>query len=33
MAVTDYHRIELENSFYNPNEKYLQELVVEIDVE
>ena len=33
MAVTDYHRIELENSFYNPNEKYLQEVVVEIDGE
>ena len=33
MAVTDHHRIELENSFYNPNEKYLQEVVLEIDGE
>lgn len=31
MAVTDHHRIELENSFYNPNEKYLKEVIVEID--
>ncbi|MBD5521634.1 MAG: hypothetical protein HDR03_10550 [Lachnospiraceae bacterium] len=31
MAVTDNHRIELENSFYNPNAKYIPELVVEID--
>lgn len=33
MAVTDNHRIELENSFYNPNEKYLKEVVVAIDGE
>jgi predicted ATPase len=33
MAVTDHHRIELENSFYNPNEKYLKEVIVEIDGE
>lgn len=31
MAVTDYHRIELENSFYNPNEKYVKEIIVDID--
>ena len=31
MAVTDHHRIELENSFYNPNEKYFKEVVVDID--
>ena len=33
MAVTDYHRIELENSFYNPNEKYVKEVIIEIDGE
>ena len=33
MAVTDHHRIELENSFYNPNEKYIKEIIVEIDGE
>lgn len=33
MAVTDHHRIELENSFYNPNEKYLKEVIIEIDGE
>ena len=32
MAVTDHHRIELENSF-NPNEKYVKEVVVEINGE
>lgn len=26
MAVTDHHRIELENSFFNPNEHYMKEL-------
>lgn len=31
MAVTDNHRIELENSFYNPNAKYLPELVVKVN--
>ena len=31
MAVTDHHRMELENSFYNPNEKYFKEVVVDID--
>ncbi len=31
MAVTDHHRIELENSFYNPNEKYFKEVIVDID--
>lgn len=31
MAVTDHHRIELENSFYNRNEKYVKEIIVEID--
>ncbi len=31
MAVTDYHRIELENSFFNPNEKYIKEVIIEID--
>ncbi|MEG0830255.1 MAG: hypothetical protein RSD88_06275 [Anaerovoracaceae bacterium] len=31
MAVTDHHRIELENSFYNPNEKYLEEILVNIE--
>lgn len=31
MAVTDHHRIELENSFYNPNEKYLEEILVDIE--
>ncbi len=33
MAVTDHHRIELENSFYNPNEKYVKEVIIEIDGE
>lgn len=33
MAVTDHHRIELENSFYNPNEKYVKEVIMEIDGE
>lgn len=33
MAVTDHHRIELENSFYNPNEKYVKEVIIEIDDE
>lgn len=33
MAVTDHHRIELENSFFNPNEKYVKEVVVEINGE
>ncbi|SHK84201.1 PHP domain-containing protein [Hespellia stercorisuis] len=31
MAVTDHHRIELENSFYNPNEKYMEEILVDIE--
>ena len=31
MAVTDHHRIELENSFYNPNEKYFKEVIVDIE--
>lgn len=31
MAVTDNHRIELENSFYNPNAKYVPELVVKVN--
>lgn len=31
MAVTDYHRIELENSFFNPNEKYQKEIELEIN--
>lgn len=31
MAVTDHHRIELENSFFNPNEKYIKEVIIEID--
>lgn len=31
MAITDSHRIELENSFYNPNEKYIKEIVIEIN--
>lgn len=30
MAVTDYHRIELENMFFNPVEKYCQEIVIDI---
>ncbi len=33
MAVTDNYRIELENSFYNSNEKYVSEITVEIDGE
>lgn len=31
MAVTDYHRIELENTFFNPNEKYQREIEIEIN--
>ena len=31
MAVTDHHRIELENSFFNPNEKYFKEVIIDID--
>lgn len=30
-AVTDHYRIESENSFYNPNEKYFKEVIVDID--
>ena len=30
MAITDHHRISLENSFFNPNEKYIPELTIEI---
>ena len=33
MAVTDYHRIELENTFFNPNEKYMKEVIIDIDGE
>lgn len=33
MAITDPHRIELENSFFNPNEKYLEKIEVQIDGE
>lgn len=33
MAVTDKHRIEMENSFYNPNEQYLENIDIEIDGE
>lgn len=31
MAVTDCHRIELENNFFNPTARYIKELIVEID--
>lgn len=31
MAITDHHRIELENSFFNPNEKYLENIILKVD--
>lgn len=33
MAITDPHRIELENSFFNPNEKYLEKIELQINGE